>query len=317
LEVFGDEDREDVIKIAIIHGKIKYQARRQNIHKLSNLIGEAMSKTDDPPQLLVLPPYPLTGPLIGYNNKERTLRYIKSNAERINEKGYTTQFIWQRMAPYMANVLAGPIIERAGPKLFNTMLLVDQDHHRVLRYRKISVTPMEAEYRINPGKEPGIMSIPGPGDVERRIGVFIENDILHPEIFRLLSVMGAWVIIGSILPLPYMEQLIEVKDIDENEHKSDKIITINTSFLESFATARAIETGVPVIIVGGIVESLHGELMAESPTIIADPDHGVVKVQRDEDILRLDVTPPDQHPCNGSCINVLSVAQKYYRQKLV
>jgi predicted amidohydrolase len=309
LEVFNDDEREDVIRLAIIHGKIRYQARRQNIHKLSASIEEAMSK-EEPPQLLILPPYPLTGPLIGYNNHERTMRYIKNNAERINEKGYTTQFIWQRMAPYMANVLAGPIIERAGPKLFNTILLIDQDHHRVLRYRKISVSPMEMKYRINPGKEPGLLSMPGPGGVERKIGVFIENDIIHPEIFRILALMGAWVIIGSILPLPYMEPLVTT------EESGDLIYSVNTSLLEAFASVRAMETGVPVIIVGGILENLHGELMAESPTIIADPELGVVKVQRDEDILRLDITPPDKPPCMEDCTNVLNVVQKYYRHKV-
>ncbi|MCE4607167.1 MAG: carbon-nitrogen hydrolase family protein [Desulfurococcales archaeon] len=308
MEVYNDDEREDVIRIAIIHGKIRYQARRQNIHKLSASIEEAMSK-EEPPQLLILPPYPLTGPLIGYNSHDRTMRYIKSNAERINEKGYTTQFIWQRITLYTASVLAGPIIERAGPKLFNTMLLVDQDHHRVLRYRKISVSPLEAKYRINPGKEPGLLSIPGPGGIDKRLGVFIENDIMHPEIFRILSLMGSWVIIGSILPLPYMEPLVTSGESEE------AVYTVNSSLLESFASVRAMETGVPVIIVGGIIENLHGELMAESPTIIADPELGVVKVQRDEDILRLDITPPEKPSCTQECTNVLNAVQKYYRHK--
>jgi len=303
------EEERDYLRIAIIHGRIRYQAKRQNMHKLSAIIADVMSREDEIPDLLVLPPYPLTGPLIGYNNYERTMRYIKSNAERVNEKGYTVQFIRQRMTPYYTSVLAGPIIERAGPKLFNTMLLVDQDHVTVHRYRKISVSSLEAEYKVNPGKVPGVFIIPGMNTLERRIGVFIENDIMHGEIFRMLSILNSWVIIGAVMPTPYL------KPLTVNDEK-EGVYTVNTSLLESLAAVRAMESKVPVIVVGAILENVHGELMSIAPTIIADPDMGIVKVQQEEDVLRLDVAPPEHDgPCDVECKNIIQVAQKYYRQR--
>ena len=268
------------VKIGVLHAKIRMGAKRGNTRRLYTLIQGIMQKFSL--DLLVLPAYAFTGPVIEYYPTNRIRHYLSAFAERMGRNIVSTSILlypmrWAR--EFGVNILVGPMIERAGPRLYVTALLIDYDGAIVAKYRKIGVTRKEEQYGINRGKEPGVFPIPG---TSGKIGVFADDDLAYPEVFRILQESGVNILLGFMLPYP--------SDVFRYEKSDAYITTMDSKFVKYFLSVRSRETGLPGILVGGIVEDMgnHG-IQAYMPTMPFEPDIGVIedRIKRLED--------PDSH----------------------
>ena len=119
-----------------------------------------------------------------------------------------------------------------------------------------------------------------------RIGVFVEDDLGLSEMFRFYQFYNVNLIVGFMLP--YQSKYFRQSSIPDGN-----ILTMDLAPIEAFLTVRSIETGIPIILVGGGVEGNHGDrggLVAFMPTIPTDPEYGVAK-SRIKDIDDLDNSP--------------------------
>ncbi len=255
------------LKIGVIHGKTRMGAKRGNTRRLAGLVQGLVEKHEV--NLIVLPPYPFTGPIIGYYPPSKVKHVLSSYAERLGRSIASSSMIlypmrWSRELG--VNILVGPVIERAGPRLYVTAIMIDSYGSITEKYRKIVLTREEEKYGIVRGKDPGILTIPG---FNARIGVFIDEDLSHPEVFRAIQNHNANFIIGFMLPYN-SETFTMVRE--ENYMR-----TMDRKFIEYFLSVRSRETGLPMVLVGGIVEELgnHG-YQAYMPTIPVEPDMGVI-----------------------------------------
>jgi predicted amidohydrolase len=220
----------------------------------------------------VLPSYPITGPLIGYYPATRVKQIVRSYAERISANGTILTpgvgHLAKISSEYGVYIIAGPIIERAGPKLYSTAVAISPEEVIVGKYRKANTTRDEAHAGISPGRSIETITIK-----DTNIGVFIEEDLAYPEVFRKMQWHGVNIIVGFMMP--YSSPIFS---IERYEGRTD-VITMNREVVGEFLSVRSRETGVPIVLVGGVVngsgESSRG--YAFMPTITADPDVGVIR----------------------------------------
>ncbi len=273
------------LKIAVMHSKVKIGAKRGNLRRLGLELGNIMDNWSDI-DLVVLPAYPITGPLIGYYPPNRAKQAMKNMAERISSKGtalgqsIVTISKWSE--DYGINIIAGPILERAGPKLYSTVLHIAPDGSIEGKYRKITLTRKEVEAGLSPGRSVEVFNIRGKG----LVGVYVDEDLTHPEIFRVMQTRGSNIIIGFMLP--YESDYFRMTNYHDG-----RILTMELDPVIEFLSVRSRETGLPVILVGGGVEGVghnNHNNVAFMPTIPSDPDVGVAK-NRILDYDRLDSDP--------------------------
>ncbi len=255
-------------RIGVIHGRIKLGAKRVNIRKLKSLVSSLVD--DYKVDLVVLPPYPFTGPVINYYTPNRLKHAISNYSERISRRlsgSSTLIYPIDWAVRFGVNILVGPVIERAGPRLYISSILIDDYGSIVAKYRKMSLTQDEIRYGINRGKEPGVFHI---SSKNAKIGVFIDEDLAYPEVFRLMQKYEVNLVIGFMLPYP--SQFFKLS------RELDHIMTMDRSLVETFLAVRSREIGIPIILVGGIVEDVgnHGKL-AYMNTIPVEPDVGVIQ----------------------------------------
>jgi predicted amidohydrolase len=260
------------VVIGVIHERVRLDAKRSNARKLEEAIGRLM-KAHGNVDVVVLPAYPFTGPLSAYESS-KVRRFVWSNAERISAdstksrhtSAITTMSRWS--SEYNVYIIGGPIVERAGPKIYLTVIATSPKGEVIGRYRKISLNKLEEEAGISSGRLPGLIRLE---KLDATIGVFVEDDIVYPEFFRLMQVGGANIILG--FALPYQSPFLgDVKQIGPNTFSMD--LEVETSFL----IARSKEVGLPIILVGGAVEASGSrEKLYIMPTIPVEPDTGVVK----------------------------------------
>ena len=260
----------DKINILIIHGKIRLGAKLSNMRALRRYINEVFSDIDKTIDLIVLPPFPFTGPVIGYYTGEKRIRdHLRAAAEILSRKMLSSrvlEFLMKLARDYDVSIITGPMIERAGPRLYITSLHIDRYGDLVGKYRKIAVTKTEEAYGINPGKEPGIFVI---GTSRARIGVFIDEDLAYGEIFRYMQANDANIIIGFMLP--YVSDYFKLVT-DENH-----MMTMEEDPIREFLGVRSRETGLPIVLVGGTVESNANPYYAYTRTLPVEPDIGLIE----------------------------------------
>jgi predicted amidohydrolase len=89
-------------------------------------------------------------------------------------------------------VVAG-ILEKDGPVLYNTAVLIDRDGKLAGKYRKVSLPREEIEGGVTPGDDFPVF------DTDfGRIGIMICWDVFFPEPARMLSLKGAEMIFMPI-----------------------------------------------------------------------------------------------------------------------
>ncbi len=260
------------VAIGIIYEKIRLDAKRSNAKKLEEAINRLLKEHDNV-KIVVLPAYPLTGPLSVYE-PSKARKFVWSNAERINVNTtrmksssiVTTISRWS--SEYNVFIIGGPIIERAGPKTYLTVLATSSKGEVIGRYRKIGVSKHEEEAGISSGRLPGLLAF---DELNITIGVFVEDDLAYPELFRLMQMGGASIVLGFALPYdsPFLGG---IKQIGPNTYSMDLDI------MSSFLVTRGKETGIPIILIGGAVETGGSkERLYVMPIIPVEPDTGVIK----------------------------------------
>jgi Predicted amidohydrolase len=260
------------VTIGIIHEGVKLDAKRSNVKKLEEAINRLIREHGNV-KVVVLPAYPFTGPLSAYE-PSKVRRFVWSNAERVpagpaksrHASVVTTMSRWS--SEYNIYIVGGPIVERAGPKIYLTIMATSPKGEVVGRYRKISLNKLEEEAGISSGRLPGLIRLE---KLDVTIGVFVEDDIAYPELFRLMQVEGANIVLGFALPCQ-STFLGDIKQVGPNTFSMD--LEIGTSFL----VVRSKEIGLPIILVGGAVEASGSrERLYTMPTIPVEPDIGVLR----------------------------------------
>lgn len=261
------------VTIGVVYEKVKLDARRSNIKRLEEAI-DKLVRDHGNVKVIVLPAYPFTGPLSVYD-QSKTRRVVWSNAERVstgaNKLKYTsviaTMSRWG--SEYNAYIIGGPIIERAGPKVYSTVVAVSPKGEIVGRYRKVSLTKIEEEAGLSSGRQPGLINI---DDLNLTIGVFVEDDLAYPELFRLMQIHEANIVLGFALPY-YSQFFGGIREVGLN------ILSMDIDVIASFITTRSKETGLPIILVGGAVEvsSSNRERLYVMPIIPVEPDIGIIR----------------------------------------
>lgn len=260
-----------MLKIAIIHTRIKLGAKRTNMKRLEELINRLIIEHEDI-DLIYLPAYPLTGPIVGYYPNQKVKNMLKNFAERLNgseiQQNQTFMVVSKWSHEFGVYVIAGPIIERAGPRLYLTTFISNPQGELAGKYRKIAITKSEEENGLTPGKTVEVFNIK---KKNAYVGIFSDEDLGYPEIFKALSFMGANVIIGSMLP--YESKFFKMKSESETN-----MLTLDLENINNFLSVRSKETDLPVILVGGAVEGVNNSgYVAFMPTITSEPEIGVVK----------------------------------------
>jgi len=161
--------------------------------------------------------------------------------------------------------MVGGILERAGPKLFMTSLLVTPDGRIKGKIRKITISKEELSLGLSPGK------IFTSKIIVRKynLGVLVDTDLFAPEYARLQKILGAQFFIAFF----------------KRRLRKGNIRTI----VKSLALARAIETSSPVLLCGGIVEH-HGEILYSTPSMIVTPNGVEHEAVNEEKILFWDLS---------------------------
>jgi predicted amidohydrolase len=260
------------VAMGIIYEKIRLDAKRSNAKKLEEAIARLL-KEHDYVNIVVLPAYPFTGPLSVYD-QSKVRRFVWNNAERITtniarlKHSSTASIIARWSSEYKVFIVGGPIIERAGPKIYLTVIATSPEGEIIGRYRKVSLSRHEEEAGISSGKLPGLIRF---DKLDTTIGVFVEDDIAYPELFRVMQLGGANLVLG--FALPYQSPFLGgIKQVGPNTFSMD----LETE--ASFLLTRSKETGLPIILVGGAVETSGSrEKLYVMPIIPVEPDTGVIK----------------------------------------
>ncbi|MEM1685640.1 MAG: carbon-nitrogen hydrolase family protein [Acidilobaceae archaeon] len=258
------------LKIGIIHERVKLDAKRTNTRRLSDAIRK-LKEQHERVKIIVLPAYPFTGPLSAYNESKAT-KFIWNNAERIPigqsrlKQGSIISTLIKWSMETDSYIISGPIAERAGPKIYLTVVVVSPKGYVIGKYRKIGLSRIEEKLGVNCGREPGILRI---DELNLKLGLFADDDLAYPEIFKTMVINGVNIAIGFLMPFE-SQYLGALNKLNTN------IITMNMDIITSFLLTRSRETGLPIILVGGAVDIEENVTMA-IPTIPVEPDIGVIK----------------------------------------
>ncbi len=222
--------------------KLRLGARKLNIERIKKFIKEAKRRNA---KIAIIPSLFNIGPVMNYYPREKARSVIRNYAERV--PGPTTEQLAIIALEGGLYVVAGPMVERAGPRLFLSTVIIAPDGTIIGKYRKIALAREDEEVGISPGREIVHFTL------DRKYGIASEDDLLFPEIVRCLSLTGANAILASIR------------------------ITRENGVYKHIAVARSIENELPVIAIGGIVEDIEGNLI-EVPSMVIDPHEGVLTV---------------------------------------
>jgi len=236
--------------IGLIHLKLKESSKKQNIEKAKKLIKTAKEKGA---KLVVLPSlFPVGNVFEVYENDKKLRSIIRNLAEKI--PGPTTDTLINLATEGEVHLIAGPILEQAGPKIFLTTLIISPQGEIIGKYRKIIVSEKDVKLGISAGKEPVFMSL------DKRYGILAEDDLFSPEINRVLTLGNAVGIIGSI-----------------------KAYSRGHDVVKNVAITRTLENGIPYMIVGETIEDENGEIIGSSPTFVTNTSSLIYKQAEDED----------------------------------
>ncbi|KSW12500.1 amidohydrolase [Pyrodictium occultum] len=229
------------ITVALVHMRLKPLAKKSNLEKARKLVKEAALKGA---RLVVLPGFVNVGPFFLHYPRTRNRAVTRNQAERI--PGNTFEYLSMVALENGVYLVAGPIIERAGPKIFLTTVVIAPNGTLLAKYRKIASNGLDEELGISPGRSLVVVD-----EVGRSIGLLAEDDIYYPEVARSLLLEGATVFIASLRP-------------GEDEHR------VKLSLL-----ARSVENNVPILAVGSVFETV--DKIVEMPTMVVEPQSGIVE----------------------------------------
>ncbi len=248
------------MKIAVVHLRHKMLTRKYNPEKTLNILTEARRRGAS---LAVVSPLLSIEDILENYPRSRIKSVLKSYSTRL--PGSAVKPVIESAIFNGLIVITPGLLERAGPKLFSSSIMIrptgvvsSKD-----RYRRITITKMEAEVGISAGKEITVFNI---GEI--RIGILMDEDILIPEIARYLSE-------NRVDTLIYC---VKKRSLSE------------PSKIRRLASSRALENNVPIIVAGGMVER-HGELLYTVPSLLVNEKGEVVgEAFEDEDIILIPLT---------------------------
>ncbi len=229
------------ITVALIHMRLKPLAKRSNLEKARKLVKDAAMKGA---RLIILPSFVNVGPFFLYYPRNRNRTITRNQAERI--PGSTYEYLSMVAIENGVYIIAGPILERAGPKIFLTTMIIAPNGSLVARYRKLASNGVDEDLGISPGR--GVLVF---NDLGRSIGIMSEDDIYYPEVARSLLLEGATAFIVTLRP-------------------GDSVNKIKLALL-----ARSMESNVPVLAVGSVFETVDNVI--DVPTMVIDPNEGIVE----------------------------------------
>jgi predicted amidohydrolase len=240
--------------ISLTYLKLKEMSRKHNIEKAKKLIKTAKERGA---KLIVLPSlFPVGNTFEIYNNEKKMRSVVKNLAEKI--PGNSTDILVKLAMEGEIHLIAGPLLEQAGPKIFLTTLVISPDGEIIGKYRKIMMSEKDVKLGISGGKEPIYVVL------DKKYGVLSEDDLFSPEISRILALGGSQLIIGTTRPVNKKQDLIKY-----------------------VAITRSVENGISYLINGEMIENEDGEIVGYTPTFIATPDSLVYKEAEDEDSIVL------------------------------
>ncbi|MUM64573.1 carbon-nitrogen hydrolase family protein [Acidianus infernus] len=240
--------------ISLTYLKLKEMSRKHNIEKAKKLIKTAKERGA---KLIILPSlFPVGNTFEIYNNEKKMRSVVKNLAEKI--PGNSTDILVKLAMEGEIHLIAGPLLEQAGPKIFLTTLVISPDGEIIGKYRKIMMSEKDVKLGISGGKEPIYVVL------DKKYGVLSEDDLFSPEISRILALGGSQLIIGTTRPVNKKQDLIKY-----------------------VAITRSVENGISYLINGEIIENEDGEIVGYTPTFIATPDSLVYKEAEDEDSIVL------------------------------
>jgi predicted amidohydrolase len=231
------------MRIAIAHISLKLMSKKVNFEKAKRVVHEAKQRGA---KAVILPSMLNIGPIFSFYSPAQVKSIVRNHAERI-PSGPTATFLSSLAVSSGVFIISGPIIERAGPKVFLTSFAVSPAGSFLKRYRKIVLNPIDRTLGFSEGRTLEFF------DLKEKYGVMIEGDVLFPEIARGLTILGSTV----LLAFPRIEPAFDKK-------------------LRKLLEARSIENNLPIISMGGIVKSQE-QTLSELPTYIFDPSEGLLE----------------------------------------
>ncbi|BCS91919.1 Nitrilase [Metallosphaera sp. J1] len=240
--------------ISLTHLKLKEMAKKHNIEKAKKLVKTAKERGA---KLVVLPSlFPVGNGFEVYDNEKKMRSVVKNLAEKI--PGNTSEIVIKLAMEGQVHVIAGPLLEQAGPKVFLTTLVISPDGEIIGKYRKVASSEKDIRLGISNGKEPMHVVL------DKKYGLIAEDDLMSPEINRLLYFGGSQAVIGTMKAYP--------KKQDSVKH---------------LAIARTLENDMSYLINGEIIENEEGDIVGYSPTFITTPDSLIYKEANEEDSIVL------------------------------
>ncbi|MEM0340088.1 MAG: carbon-nitrogen hydrolase family protein [Acidilobaceae archaeon] len=257
------------VRIGVIHDKLKFDAKRSNAKKLNEQVRRLVDEYSV--DVVVLPPYSFYGPLSVYD-ESRVKRIAWSNAERITvgptkaKQGNITSLLIKWSFEYGVYLIGGPIIERAGPRIYLTAVVTSPRGTVIGKHRKVLLNGVEESIGISPGRFSGVVKL---DRFDLTIALFMDEDILMSDLFKLARLSATNIVIG--LMMPQTASAIPV------ERGKNGVLSYKKDIIFSLAIARSVETGIPIMIAGGAIETEEGYEMMASYTIPVEPDVGVIE----------------------------------------
>ncbi|MGC9115114.1 MAG: carbon-nitrogen hydrolase family protein [Fervidicoccaceae archaeon] len=231
------------MRIAIAHMSLKLMSKKLNFERTKKVVQEAKQRGA---KAIILPSMINIGPIFSFFSPAQVKSIVRNHAERV-PSGPTSTFLSSLAVSNGIFIVVGPIIERAGPKVFLTSFAISPTGSIINRYRKIVLNPLDKTLGFSEGKTLDYF------DLKEKYGILIEGDIQFPEIARGLTILGSTVLVGY----PRIDPVFDKK-------------------LRKLLESRSIENNLPLISMGGIVKSQE-QTMAELPTFIFDPSEGLIE----------------------------------------
>jgi predicted amidohydrolase len=233
---------------------MKEMSRKHNIEKAKKLIKTSKERGA---KVVVLPSlFPVGNSFELYNNEKKMRSMVKNLAEKI--PGSSTDILVKLAMEGEIHLIAGPLLEQAGPKIFLTTLVISPDGEIIGKYRKIVVSEKDIRLGISGGKEPIYVVL------DNKYGIISEDDLMSPEISRILSLGGSQAVIGTMRAFNKKQEIVK-----------------------HLAISRTIENGISYLITGEMIENEEGEIIGSSPTFITTPESLIYKEAEEEDSMIL------------------------------
>jgi len=239
---------ERAIRIAVIHTFIELNARKRNIERVSKAI-ERILQHDEHVKMIILPQM-----LNGIALYEGIVRKgVKVNGELI--PGPTVEELININRKYAVTLLAGPILERRGSRLYRSAVFISNSEVKKV-VRQVSVG----------GGVSGYNEIPYIDSVDLKVGVYIAEDIFYPDVALALSILNP----NITVVFPHF-----VNDVAKQQ---------------LMAKARALESRSVTIIVGGIYTHRQDVLAVVPTVVISEEGDDIERVDKmDERVVVLDI----------------------------